>query len=240
MSFWKQSDLDTRGRPVRYARASDISFDPNTVLLCKFDGENNSTVFKDSSKNNYTITPFGDAKISTAQAKFGQSALFDGTGDYLTVPNSSSWAFGTGNFTIDLWARFNSWGGTLLTHGIDGSDRWTFYTLTAGGTRLIYLQIFEDSGVVVDVNAILSVDLGVWYHCALVRNGTDWRIYQNGISVASATSSYTIPAYTGDLTIASHITQVNYFNGYMDELRISKGIARWTADFTPPTKAYRN
>ncbi len=80
----------------------------NTVLLLHADGSNGSTVFVDSGSNGKTVTAYGNAQISTAQSKFGgASAYFDGNGDYLSVPSSDDWSFGTEAFTMEAWIRLD-------------------------------------------------------------------------------------------------------------------------------------
>ena len=83
--------------------------DVNTLLLLHCNGADTSTTFIDSSRSHKTVTPNGNSQIDTAQSKFGgASSLFDGTGDYLSVPDSEDWNFGTGSFTFDFWVRFNA------------------------------------------------------------------------------------------------------------------------------------
>jgi len=81
----------------------------NVSLMLSMDGANNSTTFIDSSQNALAVTAVADAKISTAQSKFGGSAAyFDGTGDYLTVASNAAIAFGLGDFTIECWVNFSA------------------------------------------------------------------------------------------------------------------------------------
>src|SRR3989338_1134677 len=81
--------------------------DSYTKLVLHSNGTDGSTRFTDSATNK-TTTAYGNAQIDTAQSKFcGASGLFDGTGDYLTLADSDDWSFGTGNWTIDCWSRFN-------------------------------------------------------------------------------------------------------------------------------------
>lgn len=81
--------------------------DTYTKLLLHCDGTDGSTTFSDNGVTGHTVTANGNAQIDTAQSKFGNaSGLFDGTGDYLTIPDHADWNFGTGNFTIDAWIRF--------------------------------------------------------------------------------------------------------------------------------------
>ena len=83
----------------------DVYF-PQTELLLPFDGSNGVQVTSDLSDNNHSVTFVGDAQISTAQSKFGGSSYYgDGTGDHLTIPSSSAFAFAAGDFTIELWVR---------------------------------------------------------------------------------------------------------------------------------------
>ena len=86
--------------------------DINTKLLLHLDGTDNSTTdadFIDSSASSHTVTQEGDAKLENTEKQFGEtSAYFDGTGDYLSVPDSDDWEFGSGDFTIDFWVNFST------------------------------------------------------------------------------------------------------------------------------------
>jgi hypothetical protein len=83
--------------------------DVNTQLLLHANGANNSTTFLDSSSTKKTVTAFGNAKISTAQSKFGgSSASFDGTNSYLSLPDSSDFNLNTEDFTFDYWMKSSS------------------------------------------------------------------------------------------------------------------------------------
>src|SRR3990167_5305793 len=89
--------------------SSATQFDTDCVLMLHMDGTDGATTFTDSSDNAKTMTAVGNAQIDTAQSKFGgASGLFDGTGDWLTTPDSTDWDLGTGDFTIDFWIRFSS------------------------------------------------------------------------------------------------------------------------------------
>jgi hypothetical protein len=81
-------------------------FSANVSLMLHFDGANGSTTFVDSSPNNFTVTRAGDAVISTAQSRFGgSSVVFDGDSDYLSAGFNDAFAFGTSDFTIEVWYR---------------------------------------------------------------------------------------------------------------------------------------
>ncbi|MDP3052476.1 MAG: LamG-like jellyroll fold domain-containing protein [bacterium] len=204
--------------------------------------ESSGTSFSDSATGK-AVTAVGSATQTTAQYKLGsKSGLFNGTTDYLTVPDSADWAFGTGNFTIDTWVRFT---GTLN----DYAPIWSQYN---DGANLIVIdgntspdlgkfRFLVVEGGVVKINVIsdTAIVADTWYHIAVVRNGDNLKMYYNGIQVATGdfSASYSIPDFTGNWTIGWR-GSIRYFNGYLDELRISKGIARWTSNFTPPAAPY--
>lgn len=214
--------------------------DANTLLLLHADGVDAATSFPDASSFARTVTANGNAQVDTAQSKFGgASALFDGSGDYLTVPDSADWAFGTGNFTIDFWARHNSLASVnkgFCGQSTDGNNLFRFYAVTDGS--LAFQVWVGGSAVVVAASAASTVTTGTWYHAALVRNGNAWNIYKDGVSVASVTDADAVGNFTGAFGIGSDMTVSNfYFDGWIDEFRVSN-VARWTGAFTPPTQAY--
>jgi len=222
-----------------------------TSLLLKGDGTNGSTNIVDSSSSPKTVTAVGDAQISTAQSKFGGSSIaFDGTGDYLTVPNSPAYAFGTGDFTIECWFYIagnspqNSTGSrhALLVGAQASSGVFQGYgfsilgNTTTTGTAL-WFENFDGFGNVYTVGYTATITQSTWHHVALVRSGTTTRIYFNGTDVASGTlgnqtiSNSTHPLYIGRGNYAGYL---NPLNGYIDDLRVTKGVARYTSNFTPP------
>jgi hypothetical protein len=209
-----------------------------TKLLLHMNGADASTTFTDEA--GHTMTAVGNAQIDTAQSKFGgASGLFDGTGDRVTTPDSDDWHFGSGDFTIDFWIRTAA----------DAADYDIVSTRTAGVVEsfLVYKTsgqniafLCSDDGVGWDVNiatSVASVTAGNWRHVACVRNGTDFRIYIDG------TQSGTTATFAGSLLNSTNALQIcgaglGDFTGHLDEVRISKGIARWTSNFTPPTGEY--
>lgn len=212
-------------------------------LLLSCDGADESTSFPDESDSNHTITAHDNAQVDTAQKKFGTGAiLFDGTDDYLSALDSSDWNFGTGDFTIDFWIRFNSSKPSgyamFLSQYETVNDRWILYFYPTIG---IAFYSAGGSGVI-NFSEGNSNDWSgdTWYHVALVRNGNDWDIYRDGTSVASTTSSESIGDYNAPLEIGRQNEggTEGYVDGWMDEIRIVKGVAVWTANFTPESNAY--
>lgn len=198
-------------------------------LLLHCDGTNGSTTFTDDSPSPKTVTANGNAQINTAQSKFGgASAAFDGAGDYLSAPNSTDLQLGSSNFTIEMWV-YNATGQGSFALISKGSE----WRLNNDSNRWVWSNAPGSSNVFVIGG---SVSAATWTHLALVRNGTTTTLYKDGVSVASGTSA-NVTDSTGALTIGYDGSMPDW-NGYVDDIRITKGVARYTADFTPPTEAF--
>ena len=187
------------------------------------------------------IVALGSAKTQANTVKFGSSAMyFDGSTGYLTSNINSNYQFGTGNFTVECWVNLSSLTGyqTLLTFGYTPLTAygWAIQSGNGNGNWLwVYLNS-TPSTVAVITESGSTVNTNTWYHIAVVRNGTTLTMYRNGVSVgtASDTGNYTASATLG-IGAGSGTGFNNYYlNGYIDDLRITKGIARYTGNFTPP------
>ena len=207
------------------------------------DGVDGSTTFTDSALTPKTVTAVGNAQIDTAQSKFGgASGLFDGTGDYLTAVDSADWNF-TGDFTIDLWARFS----TLPTSGNraifvqqrEGGNGWAFRLNNTAGVYSMQIIAFPAGSTIVNFSGNVTVATGEWHHYAVVLSGTTYALYFDGTNVGGGTDTDKLGNIAAVLSIgADNLGPTDSMNGHFDELRISNGIARWTANFTPPASAY--
>ena len=187
--------------------------------------------------------------VNTTQKEFGTgSARFDG-GSYLSVPDHADWNFGTGDFTIDFWARFNALPGDGAYQGFYGqyisTDFFHLYLINSGGVYTLKVSAMTASAYAARYNYTWTPSVDTWYHIAFVRNGSNFYLFIGGDSktwttVDTAISTNSLPDSTAVLTIGATTDSagLHYFNGWMDEVRVSKGIARWTANFTPPVSAY--
>ena len=226
--------------------ASVYDIDSYTSLLIHSDTSNNSTSFSDSSGNSLTCTPSGDTKHSTDQAKFGATSIkFDGTGDIITVAaHASAFDVGAGDFTVDFWIYPDS--GMITT----ASATWLFSGTQDQNLSMAYSHnstqsleawastngsawnIVGDAGTTVH-GTDNSLTANEWQHLAMVRYGLLWKIFRNGVQECSVSSSGTVTSeMQNGLTIAQHGGGAYRVNGYYDEFRFSKGIARWTSNFT--------
>jgi hypothetical protein len=173
----------------------------------------------------------GSAQVSTSVVKYGTGSIsFNGSTDYLIATANQNIVF-NGDFTIECWAYPNSVSGNrrLLNSGYGGTTQyWILYN--SGGT----LQFFYTSSS--GITSSTNLTANVWQHIAVVRSGTTLTMYVNGTSTASATVSGTIGNPAGQLSVGAQAGG-DYFNGYLDDVRITNGYARYTANFTPPTSA---
>lgn len=211
------------------------------------DGSNGSTTFTDSSGTPKTVTANGNAQISTAQSKFGgASCLLDGNGDYLQVAWGSAFDLSTGDFTIELWAYpiTQANGGALLAEEYNADSKVAFAiafadssTVASTGGSTISFGSYGTSWT--GVTSTQSLAVGEWSHVAVSRVGTTTTIYLNGVSIGSGTSS---PLSSGSQLFIGRRWDddgtSDFFHGYIDELRITKGVARYTSAFTPPTAPF--
>lgn len=211
----------------------DPSLDSPTVLLLHCDGVDGSTSFPDSSLSNHTVTANGNTQVDTAQFKFGTgSALFDGTGDNLTLADSSDWDIGTGAYTIDFWARFNVTTPECYFLSRNGADLGIYFD-AAGDV----LQLFHMGSLIISRSWNPVID--TWYHIAITRDSSNnVRMFIDGVQQGVAVSNSTNITGTTGITIGSRSTDALYFSGWIDEFRIVKGRAAWTSNFTPPSLPY--
>ena len=227
--------------PYRFAAAGPTDPDfANVSLLLHGDGTNGSTTIVDSSSSSKTVTAVGDAQISTAQSKFGGSSIyFDGSGDGLTCAASPSFDFGTGDFTVEFWLYQIATGinVTVIDNNYATAPNFTLQSASSSLNFSLYLN-----GLSTVITESSSHSLNTWHHYAIVRNGTsapNVRIFRDGTSVATGT-------YTGNVGNGSAIYRIadtftgagRDFPGYIDDFRITKGVARYTANFTPPTAPF--
>ena len=198
----------------------------------------NAGIFDSAAKND--LETGGDAQVSTTVAKWGTTSMyFDGTGDYLVGGAFSSpiRAFNTGDFTIEGWfyTGANKTQIILDTGTTGGSGSGMQLALNSSGYP--YFFIFNST----TITSSIIVSLGTWTHVAWVRNNGVADIYVNGVSGVSTanTSNLTDTGLTiGTPNDYRDTSSTFHYNGYIDDLRITRGYARYTANFTAPTAAF--
>lgn len=171
----------------------------------------------------------GNAQIDTSVKKYGTGAMkFDGTGDWLLLPSNPDLAVGTGDFTIEFWANWNAVSASTpgnVAHGVSNGSLGVFIV----NSKIELAQY----NVGADLQVNVTQTTGSWDHYAITRQSGTARIFKNGVLLTSGTvnTNYGQNGFQIGAGIGSTV------NGYIDDLRITKGIARYTTTFTPPDKS---
>jgi hypothetical protein len=211
----------------------------NTHLLTC---QSNRIIDTSSVSTPFTITKYGDVKV-TAFGPFTEtdtttgSGYFDGTGDNLQVVNNAAFQFGSENFTIEFFAYFNSVavGHTPLSMWSSSQYQFSLYT-SAIGVLSYYLSSNGTTWNIASGVSCGSISAGQWIHVALVRNGSTFTPYLNGVAGTTTTSASALHNSTAFVTVGSG-NGVDYFNGHISNVRIIKGTAVYNSSFTPPILA---
>jgi hypothetical protein len=231
--------------PIDYLRTlgttvGDVSF-PQTELLLPFDGANGATTTSDLSDNNHSVTFGGTAQISTADKKIGESSLLlDGNSDYVSLPASSHFDFGTGDFTVECWVKTSN-------YSSNSNSRRIFHFGSGNGAddlQLIFTDVYGEIYTSnVRISGTIALANGNWNHVAVTRVGVNSpgvKLYVNGVQSGSTWATTADFGGGGDygLTIGKMYNAAGHFDGYIDAFRVTKGMTRYTSNFTPPTTAY--
>jgi hypothetical protein len=225
--------------------AGDASY-PNVSLSLHYAGANLSTTFTDTSPTPKTLTAVSGAKISTAQSKFGGSAgLFNGSTDYLTTPSHAAFQFGTGLFSLDTFAYFAALPGSgvsmsLLQKGYVGGTNleYAFSVLNTAGVYTIVLSLSTNgTAITTRASSAIALTATTWHHFEVCRDSTTIYFFFNGALVSSVADTTNIFAGAGVQSVAANPVGSGAFNGYLEETRVTKGVCRHTATFTPAVAA---
>ncbi len=213
----------------------------NTSFLCNF---TNAGITDATAKT--VFETIGDAKISTAQSKFGGSSIaFDGTGDrlYRDVRNERYFNLGNGgsDFTFECWVYFNSLSGCVGARG-GGFAGWNSSTghqinlgSFSGGS--FYIQWWNGSTIVSN-QLTIPFATGRWYHYAITLSSGTLRWFVDGIQRFTSSATIVTPSQAYYFTLGDLPSVDGAMNGYMDDVRITEGIARYTQNFALPTTAF--
>lgn len=215
--------------------AAPVTAVTNTQLLVN---ATNAGIFDNTTVND--LETVGAAQISTSVVKYGTGSMsFNGTNSAMFEPSNINFGYGTGDFTIEFWLRLNATTTQTIFSNI---------TLSSGLSVAPHIYYFNASGIRYYVNGVDRItggalNTGQWYHVAVCRSASSTKMYVDGVqsgSTYSDTNNYgsSNPLILGDY--ASPITGSSQLNGYLDDIRVTKGIARYTTNFTPPTGPFAN
>ena len=228
-----------RAAAIKSSGPSDPYFSSVSLLLHS-DGTNGSQTFTDSSSNNFTVTAYGNAQISTSVKKYGSGSLsLASSSDYVIPSGTSAYAFGSGDFTIEAWIYLNAYPSTYaVVYDARPSGGNGAYAALYTDTSNIYYYVNTTNAITASLS---TIGTGTWRHLAISRSGTSTKMFVDGVQVGSTysdTTTYLNPSQRPVIGNGGNAVGTYPMNGYIDDLRITKGVARYTANFTPPTAAF--
>jgi hypothetical protein len=207
--------------------------------------------FSDSSDSSHSPSASG-ASIDAGVKKFGAgSGLFDaGSSEYVSVSSSVDFTFGTGDWTIDFQLRRD--GAQIAFAGIytsnnnpsgswaDANDNFIISFNVNDDDRLQFRHIHSGTTTALILTDASSISDTTWHHVAFVRSGNTLMSFIDGVKQSDTVSvtGKTFGTIGNGIAIGRQDSNGSYYNGNVDEFRISKGVARWTSGFTPPTEEY--
>ena len=250
---FKTTDADTNfataTKDFSLTFVTGVSGSASTISLVKAHGNtkinNDITYYSLSTTTSTGFTEAGDPTAATFSPyrSGGYSTYFDGTGDYLSVSNNTNFAFGTGDFTVEAWVNYSTFSGSggqaiVSTGTSTSSGSAGHWYLTAYGASDLR---FGRHGSAQYTSASPSLSTYGWHHLAVSREGTTVRIFVDGVSQTTSDNAGGIGSYdfnnsAGSLFVGEGAS-FSPANGYLRDVRIIKGTAQYTSNFTPPTKS---
>jgi hypothetical protein len=228
--------------------------DENIKLLMHMDGANDGTVFTDSSLNGLTVTKAGTPVTKTAEKVFGTASCYlAGTTDWLKLPESDNWSFDAGqDFTVECWCKWStaaSYVGMIASKTETGGvyNGWSLRTDYSGGNRTLSFNFYDNDYAASPAFLCVgtsNIGDGSWHHVAATRASNTVRVFVDGTQENSGTYSGAIHGTSsGGYGLQIGMDYLNNtgsgpMHGYVDEVRIVRGVAKYTASFTEPTSAF--
>lgn len=213
----------------------------SVVFNMRCDGEAGSYYHYDDCGNSVSNRAGTVAPLSTTVTRDSRSVLDFSTNTWIQFPHSQDFQFGYDNFTIEFWAMLTSF--TASSQSIlhlrtnDGYGPWIINYNQTAGKMCFFLSNSGLSAWATILTTDFAPTLGTWFHAAVVRNGNTITFYIDGVSRGSVTFTDSVAYSTSHaLTIGASSNNAAYFNGYLQDIRITKGVARYTSTFTPPSQ----
>lgn len=217
---------------TRYRNSGGDPYFSSVSLLLHGTGSNGGTSFPDSSSHHYTATPSGAAQTSTAQYPYGSgsSMLFDGSSAYLTIPSAAPLNLQASNFTVEGWVYQTASAavaGVVTKRQNGGNLGWNFY-IDSGQ----HLALYSDNAG--GVSSTATVPMNQWSFVAWCLSGTSLSMYIDGVLANISALPYSgLVDNLYDMLIGSGHQTEYYFPGYLSEIRITKGVARYSGATCP-------
>ena len=218
----------------------DPYFSSVVLLALNENGADGGTTFDDQSTPDHALTANGNVQWDDASAPTGltSSGLFDGTGDFISATDSDDWTL-TADLTVEFFFRSTqtlAFAAPMWQHASGTGWGFAFNSATGNGRMAFWHSTFSTSIPIV----LGTTDLGdgAWHHVAATAASDVWNIWINGTSEANRTASFVRTNFTHAFMIGRQSGLSRDFNGHIAAVRITKGVARYTGTFTPPTLPY--
>lgn len=227
-------------RAGRRSSATQTAWE-KTMIFLPFDGADAAVAALDQSSMARVLTFNGNAQLDTADFKSGTaSLLLDGTGDYVTIPNSVDMSVsGSVDLTIEAWFKISATGRTSTITGKRSGSGAQEHTMAVGVTNQLNFNAFNTSAVIT-LTGTTVMGTGTWHHAAASRVGTTWYLHLDGILEASGVQSGAPSTNTSAFAVGRDAFNTSRdFQGWIDSVRFTRGVARYgAANFTPPETFY--
>lgn len=211
----------------------------NVITLLHGNGADGSTTAVDSAGTPKTYSAHGNAQIDTSQSKWGGSSIyFDGSGtSYFDTADSADFDFGTGNFTVEAWVRLETNSATQILFGQSNAAASSYSLVLYNQTFGCFY--FYDSSVTPPL-ATTTVAANTWYFIAICGDNGVARLYLDGVELAATTYTNTAPVASTFSVGRGGEYNAAYFNGWIEDLRITKGVCRYPngTTFSIPTEQF--
>ena len=234
----------TKGSGYRTDSSAGTTNDTGLVLAIPGDSVASGTCdvhqqVNTGSSNKAINSNNGSVVVKTDQSRFyGSSLYFDDSDDYINFADDADWDIGTGDYTIETWVRWETIQNDETIIGCyAGNYAWQVFTGGGGSGKFTGFQIRQTDNTYKEVYANRECDAGIWYHLAVVVHGDTLKLFLNGTLENTTAFDGTVKECDQVVQIGSRVGGTsNKFNGWINDLRIYKGVAKYTSTFTPPTR----
>jgi hypothetical protein len=208
-----------------------------SLLVCA------ASTFVDLSANNYAVTVKGDTFVTTetpspflAGRNMGWSNSFDGSGDYLSVADNAAFQMGLLDLTVEAWVNLPSLGTSGSVFAYSDAAGTVLYQINIQASSFVRAAIRSSSGNLAAIQSNSAISANTWYHLACVRRSGTLYLYVNGVQQTATLNASAYNLGSGGIpSVGSLRGTVDYFNGYISNVRIVKGTSLYSTNFTPQT-----
>lgn len=239
----EQSTLDTNGTAGVSATSAVAPGHEQVSLLLHMDGAEGATVFDDRSANPKVVATHGSVTTTTATSKFGGASMnTQGANRWLTVPHAPELDLSSGDFTIEMWVKPATANSHRVLYNKANSTGYYASLMTLDNTNRLAFRAYDGTNsLVVNLTGTTVLAVNTWHHVAVTRSGSTFTAWVNGQPEATTSSAATLRSNASDpVTIGAHSDGSYGLDGWIDEVRVSKGVARYGSAFTPATLAFTN